>query len=172
MHSDKLHIHLYEEIVNGNFHPARTRFSGPEVCKNLVTLVNIIKEKTLPAKESLEYIENIDFARYGFKSATDFDVKFKDISGDRQEIFLVPGKTYELSESMDIPIFNEFKSKCFLVLIGDEFERIKVKANKYLQETEYTEKLKLYTVRHIQTAKKLLHDVKLQLLLCQDKRTE
>jgi hypothetical protein len=90
-------------------------------------------------------------------------------NNNKQEIYIKPVRIYELKEMIDLPYFNSFKCVSYLELLGDEFERIKIRAEKILEKALDENLIRAYANRHIQIAKRLFHDAKRSLLDVQNK---
>jgi hypothetical protein len=161
---DNLHIKLFEEIINGELNPTKARFNNANVLKGLIEEVNTIKVAVLPATENtLEFIEKTDFTLFGYKSQSDYDLDIRRLSNGKHEIYIKPLSVYEPLEVVEIPIFNSFKCNCYLELLGDEFERITVRAEKILDNANDAKQTGAYASKHVQKSKKLFHDAKRRL---------
>jgi hypothetical protein len=158
---DQIHIKLYEEIISGRFNPTHTRYANPDVLKGLVEEANTMRVALLPAGENPQnFIDANDFTLFGYITVTDFDLDIRPQNNGKQEIYIRPVKVYELKEMIDIPYFNSFKCTSFLELMGDEFERIKIRAEKILEMANDEKATRAYASKHVQKAKKMFHDAK------------
>lgn len=101
---DRIQIKLYEEIINGRFNPVHTRFTNPDVLKNMVVEANTNKVATLNSEEELQNLLDLnDFTIYGYRTVTDYDLDIRPLNNGKLEIFIKPVKVYELNEMIDIP---------------------------------------------------------------------
>jgi len=158
---ERIHIKLYEEILTGRFNPTLAKFSNPEILRTLVEEANTMCIAILPMDENpREYIESKDFTTIGYLSETDFDLEIRLKNNNVQEVYIKPVNIYELKEIIDIPYFNSYKCVSYLELLGDEFERIKIRAEKILEKTNNEKLIRAYANKHIQIAKKQFHDAK------------
>jgi len=71
---------------------------------------------------------------------------------------------------MDIPQFMSLKCNSFMELMCDEFERIKIRAEKILENINDEKLIRAYANKHVQKAKKIFYDAKR--LLREVQRTE
>lgn len=158
---DRIHIKLYEEIITGRFNPTHTRYANPDVLRGLVEEANTMRVAVLPAGENPQnFIDANDFTLFGYMTVIDFDLDIRPQNNGKQEIYIKPVKVYELKEMIDIPYFNSFKCTSFLELMGDEFERIKIRAEKILEMSSDEKATGNYASKHVQKAKKMFHDAK------------
>jgi len=158
---DQIHINIYSEIVNGKYNPCQSKFNKPEVLRNLVIEANTVKAASLPASENpSEYVENTDFLAFGYKKVKDYEVEIKPISNGKHEIIIKPTRIYDLLEVMDIPQFVSLKCNSFVEFMGDEFERVKVRADWVLENSNDEKVVASYAVKHVQKAKKIFYESK------------
>jgi hypothetical protein len=140
------------------------RFSSPDGLCNLVYEANTIEVAKLPANTDLiDYLENNSFLSYGYKSRKDYSVDYHQLPNGKYKIVIRPNKVYKLEDSNDIPTFNTPKSHSFLELMGDEFERIKLRAEWVLEYCSEAKDLSLYANRQIQKTKHLFIEAKKEL---------
>jgi hypothetical protein len=151
---------LYDAIINGDFQPCSERFHNPEVLKSIVIEANTIIVKKLKPGESEKFIQDTDYTCYGYKSCNDFKVMIRDSTDGYKEIILYPLKTYEHSERIDIPHVNSLKCNCFFMLLADEYERIKIRAEKFMHKNRKRKELEIYAVNKIQKAKMLFDEAR------------
>ncbi len=166
---DKLHINIYNEIINGKLNPILPENSNLDILRDLICNAHTKRVALLANTENpAEYIENTDFLKYGYKNRKDFLVYSKLTSKQQYEIIIKPMKVYNLLEVIDIPQFISFKCNCYMELLGDEFERIKIRAEHMLETADDELAIRSYANIHIQKAKKLLYDAKRALRNVQD----
>jgi len=162
---ERIHIKLYEEIIKGKFNPTNSRFANPETLRGLVEEANTMCIAVLSIDENPRtFIESKDFTTIGYMSETDFDLDIRQRNNNVQEIYIKPIRIYELKEVIDIPYFNSFKCVSYLELLGDEFERIKIRAEKILEKTNDEKLIRAFANKHVQIAKKLFYDAKRSLI--------
>jgi len=167
---DSIHIKLFEEIINGELNPTKARFNKANVLKGLIEEANTIQVAVLPTTANTqEFIESTDFTLFGYRSQSDYDLDIRRLSNGKHEIYIKPLSVYEPLEVVEIPIFNSFKCNCFLELLGDEFERITIRAEKILDHANDPKLTGAYASKHVQKAKKLFHDAKRKLKEVQKK---
>jgi len=158
---NSLHLKLYEDIINGKFNPTNSRYSNTDILKGLLEEAGTFRIAVLNADETLfDFIEKLDYKALGFKSPLDFDLITKEQSKGRKDIYVKPLKVYELMELIDIPYYASLKCTTFIELLGDEFERIKIRAERILDLSDNESSVRIYATKHIQKAKKLFYDSK------------
>lgn len=159
-----MHIHLFEEIIKGRFRPFLPRYSDSLELKNILLEAQTQTVATLGPNEDAEaYISDTDFLTFGFKDVSDFDITQKALPGGKTGIVVTPRKVYEGREVLDIPNYTSFKTNVFLEMVIDEFERLKIRAEKKLDMTEDRKEIAVYAEKHVTKAKKLFYDAKLLL---------
>lgn len=169
--SDRIHIKVYEEILSGKLSPTLPRFNMTTDPVKLVKEANTLKLAIVSSKIGIsEVLEDSDYTSLGYKTPIDYDFHVRNIDGGRSEISIFPTTVYELMEIIDIPQFISSKSNAFGILITDQFERIKIRAEKMLEMDINSETAMLYAARNIQKAKKLFHDAKILLKHLQAKQ--
>ncbi|HBG69693.1 MAG: hypothetical protein A2W93_11985 [Bacteroidetes bacterium GWF2_43_63] len=140
------------------------RFNNPDGLCNLVYEANTIQVAILPADTDLiDYLDNNNYLSYGYKSRKDYSVDYHQIPNGKYKIVIRPNKVYRLEDSNDIPQFDTPKSQSFLELMGDEFERIKLRAEWVLEYYSDAKDISVYANRQIQKTKKLFSEVKIEL---------
>jgi len=170
--SDRIHILLYEEIMSGKYRPYLAKFSSREVLEGMIFEANTTRIAVVGKADDTASFFDTEYCHYGFKSTDDYDIQIKELNSGKKEIYLKPMCSYELREVMDIPQFVSFKCSCFMALMGDEFERIKIRAEKILVSINDVNQLRAYASKHVQKLKKLYHDAKHLLKELQDKKSQ
>ena len=166
----QLHINVFHEIVKGKFNPCLVQNTHNDALRNLVITANTIKATTLSETENpFEFIENNDFTIFGYRNTNDFDIDIVKLPSGKSDIFIKPLKIYDLHEVMDIPQYVSLKCTCYVEFMGDEFERIKIRAEKIYDTGTDEASIREYAGRHIQMTKKLFHDAKMELKSVQEK---
>jgi len=159
--SSPIHVIVYNEIVNGKFNPCQPRNNKQDILKNLVFEANTQRVALLPASENpSDYIEATDFLYFGYKKAKDLDIDIKTATNGKHEIIIKPVKVYDLLEVIDIPQFVSFKCNSYVEFMGDEFERIKIRAEWMLDNCVDSKEIKAYALKNVQKAKKIFYDAK------------
>lgn len=169
--NDRIHILLYEEIVSGKYRPYLSKYSTKENLESMVFEANTHKIAVVSKNGNSEFTES-DYCYYGFKNPEDYEIITKELLNGKKEIYIRPQCSYELREVMDIPQFVSFKCSSFMALMGDGFERIKIRAEKRLESSGDVNEIKSYASKHVQKSKKLYHDAKHLLKEMQDKKSQ
>ncbi|MEI6767187.1 MAG: hypothetical protein WCM76_16275 [Bacteroidota bacterium] len=159
-----MHVHLFEELIQGRYRPFLPKYSDNSNLQNIILEAQTRTVSVLIKGQDVdEFIAETDFLSFGFKDESDFDIIKKSVPGGKTEISVVPMKAYAGREVLDIPSFTSFKTNIFLELIMDEFERLKIRAEKKFEQTVDRKELTVYAEKHIVKTKLLLYDAKLHL---------
>jgi hypothetical protein len=107
-------------------------------------------------------IAKLKFKQYGFRFKSDFKIDTRQSIFDNVTILkLVPQKVYDFKESVDI-IREPYceKGKKLFFLLGDAFERLKIKSNNILQNSYSDDMITHYAKKNIQVAMRNCYDAK------------
>jgi hypothetical protein len=156
---------VYEEISSGRLNPWLPETGDSSFLQNLVISANTKMFCTCNLEEDLEsIIENFDITGLGYHFREDAEIVVRQNSKKMlHELVARPKRIYPLEDLFDIPEPPDKKSAFFLALIGDEFERVKIRANKVLKSTRKRKHLALFAHKNIQRAKKIQYDVRYML---------
>lgn len=155
-----MHIQLYEEIIKGRFRPFLPKYSEPTELKNILKEAQLQTIAVLtPGQEIDAVIEECDYRLFGFKEVSDMDFTKKSING-KTVVIASPTTVYEGCEVLDIPNYTSFKTNIFMEMIMDEFERVKIRAERKLEITDDRKDLAIYAEKHIAKLKKFFYDAK------------
>lgn len=126
----------------------------------LVKSANSQVVKTASSKEQIEKeLLSHDFTFYGYHTTSDYEFKINyESSCGAHQAKIQPVKVYDLQENMLLPLPPDEKSRFFLAFFSDEFERIKIRAEKVLAIASTENVLRIYAFRNLQLARKLFHD--------------
>lgn len=140
-------------IIRGNIKPVRSSLQ-------LVKSANSQVVKTAPSKEQIEKeLLSHDFTFYGYHTTSDYEVKINyESSCGSHQAKIQPVRVYDLQENMLLPLPPDERSRFFLDFFSDEFERIKIRAEKVLATAPTENVLRIYAFRNLQLARKLFHD--------------
>ncbi len=156
-----IHIRLFEELIYGRFRPFIPRFSNAKELKNLIREAQTCTVAEFDDERDVDdFIVNTDFLPYGFRSTSDYKLSVRKSERGSMILSLEPTLVYDGREVLDIPNYTSFKTNVFLETIMDEFERVKIRAEKKLEMEESYKALSVYAEKHIVKAKKLLYDLK------------
>ena len=153
---------VYGEILHGRLQPQKPRFNDNTQLINLVEFANTkklnIKISEINLSETLCYSE---CSKHGYKDPDDLIANIHSSNKKGTSIItIIPGKNYLLGNIMEDDIDKPpcFKSKCYLRLIIDEFERIKIRACYLLNSNNNTDQLKLIVLKNLRIAEFLLRE--------------
>jgi hypothetical protein len=104
-------------------------------------------------------LRNINASRYGFREYEDIKFEFiQDVFDNNTKILLLPSKIYDMEESFDIPRTNDSTILAYTQLLSDSMERIKVRAEYILSDTEEISGIELYAKKNILMAHKIFNE--------------
>ena len=163
---NKLHqqtdLLIYEEIISGRLNPQLPANGELSVLQNLVKIANTKTFCTCSIEDDLaRLIKSFDITELGYQFREDAEIMVKeDPEQKMRELIASPKKIYPLEDHFNLPEPPDNKSAYFLALIADEFERVKIRANKVLKSTGKKKHLALFAHKNIQRAKKIQYDVR------------
>jgi hypothetical protein len=166
---NKLHqqtdLLIYEEIASGRLSPRLPANCELQFLKNLVVFANTKTFCTCRIDDDpARLIKGFDITELGYQFREDAEIVVKkDTEQNMHEIIARPLKIYQLEDHFHLPDPPDKKSAYFLALIADEFERVKIRANKVLNCTGKKKHLALFAHKNIQRAKKIQYDVRYML---------
>jgi len=152
-------LQIYYEIASGKLHPHKLNKTLHNINK-LIFDENTLKIHSCKQQDEQQFIEDTDFTLFGYRSAEDYvlDIR-KDYVKRTSDIFLKPINIYTLTDIIKHPKPKDFTSDCYLTLICDEYERIKIRALKFLDMQTEESKISVYAHKNILKAKRIWQDV-------------
>jgi hypothetical protein len=158
-------LHIYEDISSGRLNPQLKQNEDLLFLKNLVIHANTKTFSTCSLEEDPEnLIENFDITNLGYHCREDAEIAVRQNTRKKVHEFIArPNRIYPLEDLFEIPDPPDKKSAYFLALISDEFERIKIRANKVNNSACKKKHLALYAHKNIQRAKKIQYDIQYRL---------
>ncbi len=143
---------IYFEILHGKLQPTRSHLNDHDLLKKLIEYANT-------QKFSNEEIILNDYLEFGYRSIEDFIITKCNTNGI-DYFTVIPNKYYLLGDKLDNDIKKPacFKSKSYLQLIMDEFERIKNRAFYLLNFITDLDNLKIIATKNLRTAEYLLRE--------------
>ena len=107
-----------------------------------------------------EIIENINFKEFGFKEQSDVKITFSETIFGHTELTLQAKKIYELQEGIELPTARNNKQKQYQALLSDTFERLKIKCENIISDTDEQKHIELYANKNIQTITRTFYEAK------------
>ncbi len=83
-----------------------------------------------------------------------------DKSKGKIDFILQAKNIYELEDSIELPTPKGIKQKQYIALMSDSFERLKIKCENILDETEQSSQIEFYVNRNIQKLSRIYYDAK------------
>lgn len=123
---------IFEEILHGRLNPSHSTFNDATILPTLIEYANhheiIIKKNEL---ENIKLSARKHYLRLGYRNQEDIIIQVSGVDeSDYVKINILPGQYYLKGDLFSINISNpsNYKSLCFLKLIIDEYERIKIRS--------------------------------------------
>lgn len=163
-------VDVFKEILENEFFSQEKDETTRDDLIEMVRRINKVEIKVQGSdldkkKESAK----IKHKQFGFRAKTDFKIEFRpDIFENETTICLIPQKIYELEDEVKkLPVPYCEKGKVLKSLLGDAFERLKVKAKNILQNSGSDEQITHYAKKNIQVAQRNCYDARLLLIKIQ-----
>lgn len=153
---------IYGEILHGRLQPHKSEFSDEKQLLNLIEYANT-KEFSIDISDDKHY-ETMHYSIYAYLGYKDPDDLMINIHPGRKNgtsvITVIPNKYYLLGDMMEDDIEKPpcFKSRCYLRLIMDEFERIKIRACNLLNTIDKSDQLRILVLKNLRIAEFLLRE--------------
>ena len=146
-------VMLFSDIVNGKLNPSLKKYNNPT---NLSKLIHNSQIQKFTVASFDDFNLTFDYSIFGFKNKEDFKIrKVTKRLTNQTEVSILPEKIYELQDDFIIPEFPSIKVNTFIHLIIDEFERIKIRAERKHDLLTSEKHLNFYCKKNIQKTKKI-----------------
>lgn len=153
-------VKVFREILKGKYCSEEEKGSSKSVLLEIIQ--NITKEEIKVKGVNIDRakaIEKINFRQLGYKQKSDAKITYRETITDT--IITIEAKNiYELEDNIQLPKPSNNKQKQYLSLMSDTFERLKIKAENVLEETEQSSDIKLYASKNIQNLGRTYYDAK------------
>ena len=158
----RIDVNIFREILKSNFCPTEEKGYSKKILIETIQEINkteiILKGLKLNHKKEFA---KINFREFGFKEQKDIKIEvIEDIFENKTIIILKPKTVYELEDQIELPSPSNNKQKFYLALMSDTFERIVIKADNILDETENKNHIELYASKNIQKMTRIFHEAK------------
>lgn len=170
----RIDVSIFNEILKNKHCPEDDKESTKKVLLETIKKVYRV-EIDIPGLDIDKKIElnKIDIREYGFKDKNDVIIEFvQDVFESKTKIILIPKTIYELEDKIELPIAINNKGKLYLAFMSDTFERLKVKAENIISETEETKHIELYAKKNIQMSQRIFYDARMVLNKMQSEGTK
>jgi len=163
-------VDVFKEIlVNKFFHDLNDDDENFTIL-DLVKKVNTVEIKLQGIDHDIKMLNSqIKFRQYGFRAKADFKlIPKQDFFENETILYLIPQKVYELEDvikKMPVPYCE--KGKTLNLLLGDSFERLKVKSKNILRNSANDNQITHYAKKNIQVALRNCYDARLFLVKIQ-----
>ena len=157
----QIDVKVFKEILKGKYCPEEENGTSKQILLETIQNITktIIKIKGLRI-DKLKALENINFNAFGFKEKSDAKITFTETIFEETEIILQAKNIYELEENIALPTPRNHKQKQYLVLMSDVFERLKIKCENVIDETEKQEHIEIYVNKNIQNITRTFYEAK------------
>jgi hypothetical protein len=151
---------VYNQVIKGQFNPTKASKTVSKSALQLVTAANTcIVYSASTKKEANSFLDSFDLTSLGYKSGADLEIlNTNDSDPEIFRVIIKPQSIYSLSEDLSLPDPPEEKSKKYLDFFIDEFERIKIRAEKNMHTALSKDDIQFYAFRNLQLLHKLNDD--------------
>lgn len=151
---------VYKQVLRGAFNPVTISKSAVKSAIFLVRSANSCVVCSFDSKNDVtRFVSTSNLKAYGYHSANDFNIIYKhDPKLKIHKAVIEPSVVYPLNEDISLPTPPDEKAKLFMDFFADEFERVKIRAEYFMNETLSDELLRSYASRNLQILRKLYHD--------------
>jgi hypothetical protein len=166
----RIDVNVFKEILREKYCPTAEKGASKKVLLEIIREISkvIIKIKGNNLNKN-EIIGNINFKEFGFKEQSDVKIKFTETVFGHTELTLQAKKIYELQEGIELPIPRNNKQKQYQTLLSDTFERLKIKCENIISDTDEQKHIELYANKNIQTITRIFYEAKTLLYKCKEK---
>jgi len=156
----RINVNVFREILKNKFCPEEEQGTSKKVFLEMIQKINrveiIIKGINLNRKK---VINDINFNEYGYKDKIDAKIEIEeDVFEEKSIVVLKPKTIYELEENLLLPIGKTYKQKKYLALMSDTFERLKIKTENILEETQEQKYIEFYASKNIQRIARIFYE--------------
>jgi hypothetical protein len=169
----RIDVNVFREILKNKYCPEE-KGTNNRVLLEMIQELNKINIRVEGInKNRKELISNINFCEYGFKEKSDAKIDIEEnIFDARTLIILTPKNIYELEDFIKLPIGKTFKQKKYIALMSDTFERLKVKTDNILKESQEQKHIEFYASKNIQMIARIFYEAKILLKKVQNRENE
>src|SRR3989339_1473596 len=151
---------IFKQVVRGAFNPVFATKIALKSALNLVRTANTHVVCSAQTKEEiLNSVTKLDLTHFGYHTANDIEISYTFNTEQKlHQAIIKPRIIYPLSEDISLPEPLDYKTKSYLNFFADEFERIKIRAEKILASTSTQKETAFIASRNLQLLRKLNHD--------------
>lgn len=156
----KIDVKVFREILKGKYCPNEERGSSKQVLLETIQEINKQEIKVSGLNIDKEKaLQKINFKELGYKQRADAKITYKQTITDTI-ITIVPKNIYELEDNINLPIPKNNRQKQYIALMSDTFERLKIKCENILDETEQSKHIELYASKNLQSIGRTYYEAK------------
>ncbi len=162
---NKIDVNIFKEIQKKQYDLNSTNGSSNKRIQSIIQKLHsaqiVIKGFEINKHKELGKVK---IEEHGFKDQLDIKFEFKqDVFEESTTLHLTPIRTYQLEDNQKLPTAYDARAKAYLVLLSDSFERLKIKVENVISETEDNDLIELYAKKNILMAHRILEDSKITL---------
>ena len=157
----RIDVEVFKKILREEYCPTAEKGASKKVLFEIIREISkvVIKIKGKDINKN-EIIENINFKEFGFKEQSDVKIAFTETIFGHTELTLQAKNVYELQEGIELPIPRNNKQKQYQSLLSDTFERLKIKCENIISDTDEQKHIELYANKNIQTITRTFYEAK------------
>lgn len=169
----KTDVQIFREILNDNYFSENESLSEKKI---QLQIQKFNKTEILISGLDVDIqheISKLNVAEFGFREINDVKIKISPIVFEnKNKLILIPKTIYRLEDKIDIPYPFTNQNKFFLEFVSDTFERLKVKAENIINQTEDCKHIELYAKKNIQMLNRIFYDSRTKLARTQKNGTK
>ena len=151
---------VFKQVVKGALNPV---FVSKIVAKSTLNLIRAANTCVVCSAQTKDEVFNsvtkLDLTHFGYHSHNDVEISFSFNTEQKlHQAIISPRVIYPLTEGISLPEPPDDKTKFYLDFFADEFERIKIRAEKILATTSTKKETSFIASRNLQLLRKLNHD--------------
>ena len=157
----RIDVEVFKKILREEYCPTAEKGASKKVLFEIIREISkvVIKIKGKDINKN-EVIEKINFKEFGFKEQSDVKITFTETIFGHTELTLQAKNVYELQEGIELPIPRNNKQKQYQALLSDTFERLKIKCENIITDTDEQKHIELYANKNIQTITRTFYEAK------------
>jgi hypothetical protein len=158
--SSACEFNVFKQVIRGPFNPVAQPKAAFKSTISIVRSANsYVVFSALTKEDTVRSVISSDHNALGYHSQEDFEIEYRFNEQLKAfEAVVKPRIVYTLSEDISLPEAPDNKSKIFLDFISDEFERLKIRAEKIFLTALNVEEIHYYDSRNLQYLRKIFHD--------------
>jgi hypothetical protein len=160
----RIDVNVFREILSGKYNPTAEKGTSKKKLLELVQEISQVKIKIKGKSINRnKLIDQINFREFGYRNREDVKITFKETVFEETEMILQTKVIYDLEEGIELPTTISLKQKQYHAILSDIFERLKIKCDNVLNDTDEHQQIALYASKNIQAITRIFYEAKTML---------